>query len=415
MSGLRSTRSAADGRVTLMSAEDVKPNTSGFTSLRRATRSITRTAEPSSSKPALDLSQYSYAQPARKRVKREIKEEEPLVQVKDEPASPARRKTSTPKKEKAAYLPPRAKAHPEPVKWREQYALIERMRAGIDAPVDTMGCERPRTMQDLDAKTLRFHILISLMLSSQTKDAVTSQAVINLHETIPGGLTAETLAAAPESTVAEAINKVGFWRRKTEYIQAAARTLASRSDGDVPQTIEELCELKGVGPKMGFLALQAAWNINAGIGVDVHVHRITNRLKWHKPPTKTPEDTRIAPADQPAPRGLWTGEPAETAKSLYKVICLPVGPRCDVCLLGQQKLCPSRVAVNAANRKEISYRFTADEDEDVKSELDETKPKVEIAYEEDVKPRPEVDAVDGVEKLEEKATVDTISVKPEPL
>jgi endonuclease-3 len=99
------------------------------------------------------------------------------------------------------------------------------------------------------------------MLSSQTKDAVTSQALLNLHEAIPGGLTAETLASAPESTVADAINKVGFWRRKTEYIQAAARALVARPDGDVPQTIEELCELKGVGPKMGFLALQAAWNM----------------------------------------------------------------------------------------------------------------------------------------------------------
>lgn len=102
------------------------------------------------------------------------------------------------------------------------------------------------------------------MLSSQTKDAVTSHAVINLHESIPGGLTAATLATAPESTVAEAINKVGFWRRKTEYIQAAARALVARPDGDVPQTIEELCQLKGVGPKMGFLALQAAWNMYVG-------------------------------------------------------------------------------------------------------------------------------------------------------
>jgi endonuclease-3 len=140
MSGLRSTRSAADSRVTLMSADtepDVKPNVNGFTSLRRATRSTTR-AEPeaSSSKSTLDLSKYSYAEPARKRVKREVKEEdEPLNEVKDEPASPTRR---APRKEKAAYLPARTKAHPEPAKWREQYALIERMRAGIDAPVDTM-------------------------------------------------------------------------------------------------------------------------------------------------------------------------------------------------------------------------------------------------------------------------------------
>ena len=81
-------------------------------------------------------------------------------------------------------------------------------------------------------------------------------------------------------------------------------------DGDVPKTADELCSLPGVGPKMAFLALQVAWKLyvplsrsrsrpkltnlrrNAGIGVDVHVHRITNRLGWHKPPTKTPEETR---------------------------------------------------------------------------------------------------------------------------
>lgn len=102
------------------------------------------------------------------------------------------------------------------------------------------------------------------MLSSQTKDAVTSQAVVNLHSALPGGLTAESLSAASSDTVANAINKVGFWRRKTDYIQEAARNLLEQpgdSRGDVPQTIEELCALKGVGPKMGFLALQAAWGM----------------------------------------------------------------------------------------------------------------------------------------------------------
>jgi endonuclease-3 len=78
----------------------------------------------------------------------------------------------------------------------------------------------------------------------------------------------------------------------------------------VPKTVDELCSLPGVGPKMAFLALQIAWKLfvkltsfyadwltslnirNFGIGVDVHVHRITNRLGWHKPPTKVPEQTR---------------------------------------------------------------------------------------------------------------------------
>lgn len=102
------------------------------------------------------------------------------------------------------------------------------------------------------------------MLSSQTKDQITSQAVTNLHTTLPGGLTAESLAAASPEMVQDCINKVGFWRRKTEYIQDAARTLLAREGderGDVPKTIEGLCELRGVGPKMAFLALQCAWDM----------------------------------------------------------------------------------------------------------------------------------------------------------
>jgi endonuclease-3 len=99
------------------------------------------------------------------------------------------------------------------------------------------------------------------MLSSQTKDPVTSQAVTNLHLALPGGLTAFSLAAATTETIQECINKVGFWRRKTEYIQEAAKHCVERLDGEVPNTLEGLCELKGVGPKMAFLCLQCAWDM----------------------------------------------------------------------------------------------------------------------------------------------------------
>ncbi|KAL1409571.1 alpha,alpha-trehalase nth1 [Vanrija albida] len=382
---LRASRSKADSRVSLISEVKPEPASGAFTSLRRSTRSTTREAEPASaSSSKLGLSAYAYTAPSpRKRAKIEPKDE-PLSPVKhakakaedeDEPlVKVAKGEVAAAKKEKkqGQPLPARSKAHPEPARWYEQYQLIEKMRAGIDAPVDTMGCERPRTMEGLDPKTLRFHILISLMLSSQTKDAVTSQAVINLHEALPGGLSAESLAAAPEDTVANAINKVGFWRRKTEYIQAAAKRLLQRPGddaGDVPQSIEELVELKGVGPKMGFLALQACWDINAGIGVDVHVHRITNRLKWHKPPTKTPEETRVNLES-------WLPPPLHKPVNPLLVgfgqtICLPVGPRCDICLLGQERICPSRQNVNPAGRKEVSYAFMEGDGG----------PKVEIGYE----------------------------------
>jgi endonuclease-3 len=118
------------------------------------------------------------------------------------------------------------------------------------------------------------------MLSSQTKDPVTSQAVTNLHNTLPGGLTASSLSLASQETVEGCINKVGFWRRKTEYIQSAAQMIlkggldegedlpegtedgwVGEEEGDIPRTLGGLCKLKGVGPKMAFLALQCGWNM----------------------------------------------------------------------------------------------------------------------------------------------------------
>lgn len=117
---------------------------------------------------------------------------------------------------------------------------------------------------------------------------------------------------------------------------------------------------------------------NAGIGVDVHVHRITNRLKWHKPPTITPEQTRL---------NLQSWLPSELHKPINpmmvgfgQIICLPVGPRCDVCLLGKRKMCPSRVAkVNGEGRKEVVYTFTDDDGVKVEKleEVDEVKVEVE--------------------------------------
>lgn len=115
-----------------------------YTTLRRTTRSSLRNAEEK--KPSLDLSSFAYsAQSPRKRVKREATEvkEEPLSEIKDEPTTPVKRSrsaSSTPVKASKNGFPKaaRTKAHAEPPKWREQYALIERMRAGISAPVDTM-------------------------------------------------------------------------------------------------------------------------------------------------------------------------------------------------------------------------------------------------------------------------------------
>lgn len=164
---LRTLRSKADSRVSLISEVKPEPPSGAFTSLRRSTRSTTRDSEPASaSSSSLGLSAYAYQAPnPRKRAKIEPKEEPlspvkrgkgkakaeeddvPLVKVSKEETAAAKRE-----KKQGQPLPARTKAHPEPARWYEQYQLIEKMRAGIDAPVDTMGCERPRTMEGLDPK-----------------------------------------------------------------------------------------------------------------------------------------------------------------------------------------------------------------------------------------------------------------------
>ncbi|KAI0062020.1 DNA glycosylase [Artomyces pyxidatus] len=257
---------------------------------------------------------------------------------------------TSPKKQKAI---PQAldKPHPPPSNWKEVYDAIAEMRSRVTAPVDTMGCDMAQR-NETDPKNKRFTTLVSLMLSSQTKDEVTDAAVNKLREAIGGTLSINALIAANDSVISEAINKVGFWRRKSQYIKQAAQRLRDNFDSDVPKTVDELCSLPGVGPKMAFLTLQSAWKINVGIGVDVHVHRITNLLKWHKPPTKTPEETRL---------NLQSWLPKELHPEINhllvgfgQTICVPVRPRCDQCTLSSNSLCPSaQKVVTSKSRKSL--------------------------------------------------------------
>lgn len=84
------------------------------------------------------------------------------------------------------------------------------------------------------------------------------------------------------------------FQRKATFIKQATEICKEQYKGDIPETLEGLLALPGVGPKMAHICMHAAWNVMTGIGVDTHVHRISNRLGWVKKPTKTPEDTRKA-------------------------------------------------------------------------------------------------------------------------
>ncbi|VDM73125.1 unnamed protein product [Strongylus vulgaris] len=104
------------------------------------------------------------------------------------------------------------------------------------------------------------------------------------------GCTVDSMLAIPTSELEKLLCPVRFYKRKAVYIQKAAAILKEKYNGDVPDSFEDLCSLPGVGPKMAHLVLQVAYNKVDGIAVDVHVHRIVNRLGWMN--TDTPERTR---------------------------------------------------------------------------------------------------------------------------
>ena len=203
----------------------------------------------------------------------------------------------------------------------------------------------------------RFQTLIALMLSSQTKDTTNAIAMRRLQTELPSpGLTLENILAVEPAKLNEMIFVVGFHNNKTKYIKAAALILRDQYGGDIPDTIEGLMSLPGVGPKMAYLCLSAAWGRTEGIGVDVHVHRITNLWGWHK--TKGPEETRFA-LEAWLPKDRWH-EINHLLVGFGQTICLPVGRKCGKCTLSEKRLCPSAViekktAVKRVKREETKW------------------------------------------------------------
>jgi endonuclease III len=133
------------------------------------------------------------------------------------------------------------------------------MRAEIPAPVDTMGCA-VLANPTAPPKTQRFQTLISLMLSSQTLDTVTAPTIWNLQRVLPNGLDLQDMLDIDESDLDKLIGKVGFHNKKAAYIKKTAVILRDQFDGDIPDTVEGLCSLPGVGEKMAHLTMSAAWN-----------------------------------------------------------------------------------------------------------------------------------------------------------
>jgi endonuclease-3 len=168
-----------------------------------------------------------------------------------------------------------------------------------------------------------FVILISTLLSLRTKDEVTAVATERL---LALASTPQEMLQLPLEKIAKTIYPVGFYRVKARTIHHVCRELIERFGAKVPDDLDELLSIKGVGRKTANLVVSLAYG-KEGICVDTHVHRISNRLGYVK--TKTPEETEFALRAK-LPRKHWI---------IYNTImvafgrqtCKPVSPLCSRC------------------------------------------------------------------------------------
>jgi endonuclease-3 len=168
-----------------------------------------------------------------------------------------------------------------------------------------------------------FRILVSCILSLRTKDEVTYPATERLFAK---ARTPRAMAGLPARTIERAIYPAGFYRTKARQIRALSSILLTRHSGRVPDTIDELLELPGVGRKTANLTVTLGYG-KPGICVDTHVHRISNRLGWVT--TKRPDETEEV-LRRILPRRWWIPI-NETLVRHGQRICKPISPICSAC------------------------------------------------------------------------------------
>lgn len=172
-----------------------------------------------------------------------------------------------------------------------------------------------------------FCVLVGTILSSRTKDACTAGAVRRLFATAAGErFSPSDLERLSEEEIEKLIYPVGFYHVKAKHLKELPIVLREKFNGVVPNTVEELCELPGVGRKTANLTVAVGFDLPA-ICVDVHVHRICNNLRIVK--TKTPLETEMK-LREILPTKYW-----KTWNSVFvsfgQTRCDPVRPKCNGC------------------------------------------------------------------------------------
>ena len=168
-----------------------------------------------------------------------------------------------------------------------------------------------------------YKILISTMLSLRTKDSTTRDASMRLFE--KAGNPKDMLKLSEEE-IAKLIYPVGFYRVKAKNILEVSQTIIDDYNGKVPDEIDELLKLRGVGRKVANLVVTEEFD-KYGICVDTHVHRISNRFGYVS--TKKPEQTEFA-LRKKLPKKYWRVY-NDTLVIYGQNLCKPINPLCNQC------------------------------------------------------------------------------------
>jgi endonuclease-3 len=200
---------------------------------------------------------------------------------------------------------------------KKAWPVLKKQVKGLDVPV-LENIARSSTL-----KREPFRVLISCLLSLRTQDRTTGKASERLFKLAPD---ARTMSSLPVNEIEKAIYPVGFYRVKAKRILELCRVLLTKYNARVPDSIDELLKLKGVGRKTANLVITLGYR-KPGICVDTHVHRITNR--WGYVRTKRPEETELA-LRKKLPAEYWF-EINRLLVAFGQGVCRPISPLCSMC------------------------------------------------------------------------------------
>ena len=191
------------------------------------------------------------------------------------------------------------------------------------------------TMLELFSQYTPFQMVVMTLLSSRTKDSTTIPLVKALFHKYPGP---RDFLKISLKELEDALYGIGFYKVKAHHVKELSRIILEKYQGTVPDTFEKLTSLPGVGRKTANCVLSYCFRKPA-IAVDIHVHRISNRLGWVA--TLTPEETEEA-LNKRVPQPLWHKVNMLLVDHGQRV-CLPRNPQCPrcpiikYCVLGRER------------------------------------------------------------------------------